>query len=92
MTSWELASGTVSPIRRFLPASRKSLLQRWCRFSEMPSRRHKLETLSSPRIPSRTIRIFSSEEYFLRVQRRRSLTKDSLDTFLFITTPLLRKV
>ena len=41
---------------------------------------------------TRTIRIFSSEEYFLGVLRRMSLTTDSPDTFLFITTPLLRKV
>ena len=31
-------------------------------------------------------RIFSSEEYFLRVLRRIFLTTDSLDTFLPITT------
>ena len=41
---------------------------------EMPSRRHSSAMLSSPRKPSRTILIFSSDEYCLRVARLMSLT------------------
>jgi hypothetical protein len=85
-TSWEQASRVLSLARRFLPASRKSLPQGYYRLAGIPSRRHRLEILSSPRRPLITIRIFSSEKYFLRVLRRMSLTADSLDTFLFITT------
>src|SRR5215213_3307679 len=40
----------------------------------MPSRRHSSATFSSPRKPSRTIRTFSSAEYFLRVLPRISRT------------------
>ena len=39
----------------------------------MPSRRHSSAMVSSPRNPSRTMRIFSSAEYCLRVARRISL-------------------
>jgi len=40
----------------------------------MPSRRQSSAILSSPRRPSKTIRIFSYEEYCLRVARFMSLT------------------
>src|SRR5687768_3055399 len=40
----------------------------------MPSRRHSSAIFSSPRSPSKTIRTFSSAEYFLRVLRRISRT------------------
>src|SRR6185436_11328547 len=40
----------------------------------MPSRRHNSAMLDSPRRPSRTIRIFSSDECRLRVARRMFFT------------------
>src|SRR5215213_5363730 len=40
----------------------------------MPSRRHSSAIFSSPRSPSKTIRTFSSAEYFLRVLRWISCT------------------
>jgi len=41
--------------------------------------------------PSRILRIFSSDEYFLRVLQETPLTTDSLDTFLFIITPYFKE-
>src|SRR5918993_5395523 len=47
----------------------------------MPSRRHSSATLSSPRKPSSTRRIFSSAEKGRRVARRMSLTTVSAGSF-----------
>ncbi len=46
----------------------------WKRLSAMPTRRHNSAMLDSPRRSSRTIRIFSSGEWRLRVARRRYFT------------------
>lgn len=48
----------------------------------MPSRRHSAEIVSSPRSPSRTMRIFSSAPYCLRVTRRMSLMTFSAGALL----------
>src|SRR5471030_3269321 len=47
----------------------------------MPSRRHSSAMLSSPRSPSRTMRIFSSAEKCRRVARRMSLIASSAGCF-----------
>src|ERR1051325_5615135 len=73
-TSWLSASRFVSPTKRCLPASRNSLLHLSYMFWWIPSRRHSSAIFSSPRRPSKTIRTFSSAEYFLRVLRRISRT------------------
>src|SRR6056300_645877 len=61
----------------------------------MPSRRHSSAMLSSPRKPSRTMRIFSSALYCLRVLRLMSRIVCSDDDtrpdgFCFISTPQIR--
>src|SRR5881392_3749085 len=58
----------------------------------MPSRRHNSAMLDSPRKPSSTMRIFSSEECRLRVARRMFFTIRSDDDsgctdFCLISTP-----
>jgi hypothetical protein len=53
----------------------------------MPSRRHRVAMLSSPRKPSTTMRIFSSAENRRRVFRRMSLTIFSADA----SAPLARE-
>ena len=45
------------------------------------TRRHSSAILSSPRKPARTIRIFSSAEYCLRVARRMALMTFSASSF-----------
>src|SRR5258706_9763674 len=64
----------------------------------MPSRRHSSAIFSSPRRPSKTIRTFSSAEYFLRVRRRISRTVastpavvSSLIVYSLVSSILTRK-
>ena len=55
----------------------------------MPSRRQSSEMVASPRNPSRTMRIFSSAEYCLRVTRRMSRTSfsDGVSDVLDLLSP-----
>src|SRR5258707_11079771 len=64
----------------------------------MPSRRHSSAIFSSPRRPSKTIRTYSSAEYFLRVRRRISRTVastpavvSSLIVYSLVSSILTRK-
>ncbi|MFT5232562.1 MAG: hypothetical protein ACI9UQ_000584 [Candidatus Krumholzibacteriia bacterium] len=68
--------------------SRKHHVQRRCRFGLMPSRRHNSAMACSPLSPSRTMRIFSSEEYLRRVLRLISRTIDSGFDLLLMVHPV----
>lgn len=57
----------------------------------MPSRWHSAAMLSSPRRPSRTMRIFYSTEYCLRVLRQMSRTSRRRIRYIASPTPAVAK-